>query len=295
MLDRATQVVADVDAWIGGRRWTRVIRGVVFGFLDHDALRFAGSMAYFAILSLFQVIVLGIVVLTFFLDEGRVRDLVVEWITDIAPINPETIIAVIDATIASRGGMTLISIGFLIWGSLGLFGSISEGISRVFDSAPRRGFVSQQLIGLLLMGVVGAMVLASLLIGLVTGIVERLADRVEAPALGDLATWALTTLLPILLVFGAFWIIYRVVPTRRVGWGHALLGAIAATFLWTVLRAGFTWYATRIADYESVWGPISTAITMLVFLYFGSVVVLIGAEFMRAIALDEEADQPAEG
>ncbi|HEY6607911.1 MAG TPA: YihY/virulence factor BrkB family protein [Candidatus Limnocylindria bacterium] len=295
MLDRVTQVVADVDAWIRQRQWARVLRRVITGFLDHDALRFAGSMAYFAILSLFQVIVLGIVILTFFLGEGRVRDLVVEWVTDIAPINPETIIDVIDATIASRGSVTLISIAFLVWGALGLFGSISEGIRRVFDSAPKRGFVSQQLLGLLLMGVVGAMVLASLLMSVVVSIVQRVADRADAPALGDLASWGLTTLLPILLVLGAFWLIYRVVPTRPVTWGDALLGAIAATILWTALTAGFTWYATAIADYQSVFGPISSAITLLVFLYFGSVVVLIGAEFMRAIAVDEDTVPPDEG
>jgi membrane protein len=295
MLDRAKQLVADVDAWIRRRQWARVLRGVITGFLDHDALRFAGSMAYFAVLSLFQVIVLGIVILTFFLGEGRVRDLVVDWVTEIAPISSETIIDVIDATIASRGSITLISLAFLVWGALGLFGSISEGIRRVFDDAPRRGFVSQQLLGLLLMGVVGAMVLASLLISVVVSVVQRVADRADAPALGDLASWGLTRLLPILLVLGAFWLIYRVVPTRPVTWSNALLGAIAATILWTALTLGFTWYATTIARYDSVFGPLSTAITLLVFLYFGSLVVLIGAEFMRAIAVDDEETTLGEG
>ena len=63
---------------------------------------------------------------------------------------------------------------------------------------------------------------------------------------------------------------------------------MVAALLWTVLRFGFTWYATSVANYESAFGPISTGITLLVFLYFASVIVLLGAEFARASALEDE-------
>ena len=58
--------------------------------------------------------------------------------------------------------------------------------------------------------------------------------------------------------------------------------------LWTALRFGFTWYATSIANYDSAFGPLSTGITLIVFLYFASVIVLLGAEFARARTLDDE-------
>jgi hypothetical protein len=65
-------------------------------------------------------------------------------------------------------------------------------------------------------------------------------------------------------------------------------GALVAALLWTVLRFGFTYYATNIARYDSAFGPISTAITLLVFLYFASVIALLGAEVARARAVDDE-------
>jgi hypothetical protein len=61
-----------------------------------------------------------------------------------------------------------------------------------------------------------------------------------------------------------------------------------AALLWTVLRFTFTWYATSVADYDSTFGPLATGITLLVFLYFASVIVLLGAEFARASALEDE-------
>jgi membrane protein len=98
---------------------------------------------------------------------------------------------------------------------------------------------------------------------------------------------------PIALIFLAFWIIYKVVPNRPVGWLEVLPGAVVAALLWTVLRFGFTWYATSIANYESAFGPLSTGITLLVFLYFASVIILLGAEFARASALDDEVGRVA--
>jgi membrane protein len=95
-------------------------------------------------------------------------------------------------------------------------------------------------------------------------------------------------LVPILLIFLAFWVIYKVVPNRPVRWLEVLPGAVVAALLWTALRFGFTWYATSIANYDSAFGPLSTGITLLVFLYFASVIVLLGAEFARASALEDE-------
>ena len=96
--------------------------------------------------------------------------------------------------------------------------------------------------------------------------------------------------MPILLIFLAFLVIYRVVPNRRITWGEVLPGAIVATILWTALRVGFTWFATNVARYDSAFGPLSTGITLIIFLYFASVIVLLGAEFARARTLDDEIE-----
>ena len=96
--------------------------------------------------------------------------------------------------------------------------------------------------------------------------------------------------MPILLIFLAFLVIYRVVPNRRITWSEVLPGAIVATILWTVLRVGFTWFATNVASYDSAFGPLSTGITLIIFMYFASVIVLLGAEFARARTLDDEIE-----
>jgi membrane protein len=288
-MDRLKGLIRRFDAWTDRHRLPRVSRRAVEGFLAHDALQYAGGMAYFSILSIFQLLVLAVVAGSFFLGESEARDFVVEQVSANSPLDAEMIGGIIDSVIASRGGMTLIGLAFLVWGALGLFSSLSRGIARVFDVAEERPFIRQQLLGLLLMGLTGVLAIASLVVGVVTGILRRFAAELVAglPG-GDTAVWLVGFVVPLVLIFAAFWVLYKVVPNRHVGWGEVLPGALVATVLWTILRFGFTFYATNIANYDSAFGPISTAITLLVFLYFASLVILLGAEFARASALDDE-------
>jgi hypothetical protein len=46
-MDRLKQLAASLDAWSLDHRWTRVGRRAVSGFTAHEALQYAGSMAYF--------------------------------------------------------------------------------------------------------------------------------------------------------------------------------------------------------------------------------------------------------
>lgn len=289
MIERVKRPVGRLDEWSLRHRWPRVSRRAVSGFLSHEALQYAGSMAYFAVLSMFQLLVLGVVAGSFVLGEGEAREFVVDQVRTGTPLDAEAIGGVIDTAIESRGSMTIISFAFLLWSALGIFAALSNGISRVFENAPPRPFLADKLVGLLLMAITGVLAIASLVIGIVTGILQRAAaDVLAAMPGGGTVLWLIGLLVPILLIFLAFLVIYKVVPNRPVHWGEVLPGAVVAALLWTVLRFGFTWYATSVADYESAFGPISTGITLLVFLYFASVIVLLGAEFARASALDHE-------
>jgi membrane protein len=289
MIDRAKHLVADLDAWSMRHRLARISRRAIGGFLAHESLQYAGSMAYFGVLSIFQLLVLGVVIGSFLLGEGEAREFVVAQVAAGSPLDPELVGGVIDAVTESRGSMTIIGIAFLAWSALGVFSALSGGIGRAFDNAPPRPFLKDKLIGIILMGLTGALAVGSLVIGLVTGVIqEAAADLVATLPGGGTAIWLIGLVVPILLIFLAFWVIYRIVPNRPVTWRGVLPGAVVAALLWTVLRFGFTYYATSVANYDSAFGPLSTGVTLLVFLYFASVIVLLGAEFARASALEDE-------
>lgn len=293
MVDRLKRIASRTDAWIIRHRWSRVFRRSIIGFLHHNALNNAGSMAYFAILSVFQLLVLGVVVLSFFLGDGKARSFVIEQVSGATPLAPDTITAIIDGVIESRGGVSIVSLVLLAWSGLGIFSALNRGIASAFVLAKKRSFIQDKLVGLSLIVIAGALVLTSFLVGILTGILQQLADDTLGGLAGrDVALGAVGFVIPILLIFLAFLAIYRITPNRQVSLAEVWPGALVATVLWSILRIGFTYYATSVANYNSAFGPISTGVSLLVFLYFASVVVLLGAEVARASVLDDEIPAP---
>jgi membrane protein len=289
MIDRAKRILASVDAWSRSHRLTRVGRRALAGFLEHEALQYAGSMAYFAILSVFQLLVLGVVGFSFFLGEGGARDFVLEQIQLATPLDADTIGTVIAKIIEARGSIGLIGIVLLAWGALGLFSALSRGVSRAFAASEPRPFLQDKLLGLVLMAITGVLAVVAVVIGFVAGILEEMtAAVVDAVPGGELALHLIGLVLPLLLVFAMLLLLYRVVPNRPVSLREVWPGALVGTILWGLLRWGFTYYATKIAHYDSAFGPVSTGISLLVFLYFGSVVLLLGAEVARASVIESE-------
>ena len=290
-MDTLKRLVERINRWTERHRLPRISRRAIEGFLSHDALQYAGGMAYFSVLAIFQLLVLGVVLASLILGADEARQFVVDQVSAGSPVDPEMVGEIIDSAIEARGEVTILTIVFLAWGALGLFGAMSGGIARVFDVAEPRPFIKQQVLGLTLMALTGLLAVGSVVIGIATGIlVEFATELVAGVPGGETAVRLIGFLVPLILIFIAFWVIYRVVPNRPVAWGEVLPGAIVATLLWTVLRIGFTFYATRIANYDSAFGPLSTAITLIVFLYFASLIILIGAEFARARTLDNERE-----
>jgi membrane protein len=284
---RAGGAMTAANRWIGRYRVTRVARRAALGFMAHEGMQYAGIMAYFAILSIFQLLVLAVVTGSFFLGEGSARDFVLGQISLNSPINADTVGNIIDGIIEARGGISLIGLVLLAWSALGLFSGLNRGISRAFVTAAPRPFLQDKLLGLALMAFAGVLAVIALAIGLVAGIAQQAAADVIAriPG-GEVALYLVDLLVPLALVFIVLLVLYRVVPNRPVTVAEVWPGALVGAILWTALRFGFTFYATHIAKYDSAFGPISTGISLLVFLYFASIVLLIGAEIARANSVE---------
>lgn len=287
MFDRViafgTGIATAVDGWLQRYRLTRVARTSVMGLLDHDGLNYAGSMAYFSILSFVNVLLLGAVLLAALIGEGEARRVILTWFAQNTPINPDLIEEMIDAAIASRGSITLVGIIFLLWGALGFFGAVSRGINRAFTDGKPMFILREKLLGILLILFSGGLILASVAIGFVTSYLQNATrDVVDRFQGGDVVVALIGSIVPFLLVFVAYLVLYRVVPSQKVTFGDVWPGAFVAAVLWTLLRVGYTIYVTQIAHFEDLFGPLAAIITLIVFIYFASVVLLVGAEVARA-------------
>jgi len=87
----------------------------------------------------------------------------------------------------------------------------------------------------------------------------------------------LGSLLPTLLIIGAFTFVYIFVPNTRVKPGSAVVGAIVAGLLWEVSSWVFTAFVAGSTKYTAIYSAFASAIIFFIWLYINWVILLIGA------------------
>ncbi len=87
-------------------------------------------------------------------------------------------------------------------------------------------------------------------------------------------------------------LIYHHALPKTQSWRRVLPGAVMATLMWFPATMLFGWYVTNYATYKVVYGSLSAAIALLVWMYILSVIMLLGAEFNAQVyPRVQESDQ----
>jgi membrane protein len=92
----------------------------------------------------------------------------------------------------------------------------------------------------------------------------------------------------------AFFLLYMLVPNRRVRFVHAFSGALLAAFLLELSKKWFTFYVSHVATFEHIYGALSVIPMLFFWIYLGWVVLLTGAEFVFCLGALKPANSVVE-
>ncbi len=94
------------------------------------------------------------------------------------------------------------------------------------------------------------------------------------------------------MIFFSISFIYRYAPATHKKWKLINPGVILATVLVVVFTLGFSYYVSNFSNYNELYGSISTILILMLFIYFNSLVLLIGFELNVSInSLKHEVDE----
>lgn len=71
--------------------------------------------------------------------------------------------------------------------------------------------------------------------------------------------------------------LFRYVPNTFVRWAHAWSGGLFVACAFEVAKAGLAWYVERVGSFSAVYGAFATLPILLLWIYLGWVIVLLGA------------------
>lgn len=233
----------------------------------------AASVAYYAFVSLLPALLLLLVVSSTVGGVALGERLVAQSGEFLTPVGQSTIMAAIDDA-PGVGGVTLLSLAVLSWGTLKVFRALDMAFLVVYDQTDTAGFRRQITDAIVVVFGIGGG------IALTIGVAAALA--VLPVGLGG---WIVGLLgLPAVLTVVLLPLYHRF-PNPPIPFREALPGAVVAAVGWTVLQAGFQLYAASAGAYQ-LYGIVGGVLLVATWLYIAAIVIILGAILNRVLATD---------
>lgn len=257
-----------------------VARETVVAFFHHDGFFLAGSIAFASVLSLIPTLALVLALAGYVLsssDELFLGLLTLVRIT--VPDLSQGLALDLLKLVEQRAWVGGIGVVTLLATSGVLFGAVECAMYRIFPGQRRRYLLSQLLSLLALVGI-GALLFLSFLARLLARAVEGSSLYVLGVDVFDLLIHSLLIryVVPFLLLGLMFFAILKVVPGVRIRMAHALGGGLAGAILFELARQGFAWYASNVAAYGPLYGPLATLFVLLLWIFYGCILLVLVAE-----------------
>ena len=259
-----------ISTTVAFQRYFTTIRTLVTVVQTQQLPFLAAAIAYYAFVSLIPLLIVGLTIATVLAGEAVANQLLTgvgEFVTpEGADLLEETLLSG-----AGRGGVTALGLGVLVWSGLRIFRGLDIAFSRVYGLGAPKGLVAQLRDALIVVSAIG------LGIG-VTVLASALIPVALIPYSGYLASLSLLFFLPIV-----FFPVYYVLPDYPVTTREAIPGAVTAGIGWTALSAAFGIYASQATTFQ-LYGVLGGVLLLLVWFYFGGLLVLVGAGLNAVLA-----------
>lgn len=200
-----------------------------------------------------------------------------QYLEGVAPAVDPKIMKNLLGIIQSRKIVGVLGIIGLIWTSTWIFSSLRTAFHIVFQVKKERGAFHGKAIDLLMIGLAGISHLASM--GLTSLMTYAQRYRIQAPLdLGPIVGVFLKYFLPFLFTLWMFFLIYKIIPNRKIRFKTAFQTALFISFFWEVAKQLFGWYVFGIGRFSMIYGSLSALIIFFFWVYYSSVILLLGAE-----------------
>jgi len=285
----------------GFKKWWRLLKDTVVGFIDDKGLKLSASLSYYTIFSLAPLLIMIISLVGFFLGKEAIQGQLFSELRGLlgnkAALQVQEMIKNIELsgqtkTAAVIGGITLLI------GATSVFAEIQDSINSIWrvKAKPKRGwlkFLKDRLLsGSLIVGL-GFLFLVSFLIN---GLLNALNDFLRGyfPDVTVILFNVLNLILSFTVISFLFGIIFKLLPDVKMTWKDVRIGAFSTAVLFMVGQYFIGMYIKNVGT-ASAYGAAGSIIVILLWVYYSAAIVYFGAEFTRVYAeFHGKKIQPAE-
>lgn len=271
--------------------WMRAVWRFIDAFSDawsDDRLpRQSAAIAYFALFSMAPLLWLATSIVSQTLGQqavtGELHNQLSGFMGERAAASLEDLVKDVNLSRGPSTAAAVVGAATLLYGATGVFVELKDSLNLIWGLRRREGksivlFIKDRLLSFGMVLVSGALLLTSVLVSGTFAIIRNWISSeftvpVEAWALiAFFVAFALETLL--------FAIIFKVLPDIKFPWKDVWMGALVTAMLFEAGKSGLAWYLGR-STTLSAFGAAGSVVLLLIWVYYSSLIVLTGAEFIE--------------
>jgi membrane protein len=259
-------------------------------WMGDEPFLLASSLSYYTLFSLAPLLIIAIAVAGFVFGQEAAQNQIVETIGGmVGRESAEAIQGMIkNASNKPKTGMisTVIGAVTLLIGAGGVVGQLQLSLNKIWEVEPKSGqgiwvFIRQRFMSFAMVLAVGFLLLVSLVMtALLTGFSQYIGSLIGSAAF-------VGHLLDIIVSFGfvtlLFAMIYKFLPDVQIQWKDVWIGAALTSVLFTVGKYLIGLYLGS-SGVNSAYGAAGSLVTVLLWVFYSSLIFLLGAEFTQGYA-----------
>ena len=251
-----------------------LLRDLLGGQLNLHAM----GLVYATLLALVPLVAFSFAILKVFGAHRDLEPLIYEFFRPMGAAASGLTQKVMDFADRVRGGIVgSVGLGLLIWTLVGTLKKVEDSLNFVWHVELPRSFMRR------IAEYLALLVIAPLLIGALIGMAQlpqvgSSMKLISGLPLLSQALRAALALAPLVVISGAFALVYSLIPNTRVRPLPALIGGLGAGLLWIAVGTVFTTIVVYSARLNIVYAGFAIFIAALIWIYFGWLILLLGAQ-----------------
>jgi membrane protein len=257
---------------------------------EDKPFQLGAALAYYTLFSLAPLLLIAIAVAGLAFSREAAQNQILAGIGDIVGMDAARAIQSMVESAGQRenSGFLATAVGtvLLLFGAGGVVGQLQDSLNTIWGVEPKPGrgiwgFIKDRFVSFSMVLGVGFLLLVSLVASAVLSAITRLIGgwMPEAATLAyvlDLfVSFGFTTLL--------FALIYKFMPDVKIAWRDVWVGAAVTSFLFSLGKILIGIYLGR-STVASIYGAAGSLVTLLLWVYYSSLIFFFGAEFTQVFA-----------
>ncbi len=271
----------------------QLVKDTFKGFSEDDCPTMAAALSYYTVFSLPPLLVLLLTLLGAVMDPQDIQgNLEAQMRSAMGPSGAEQVQTILaNADRPGAGGLlpTVLSVIALLLGATGVFGQLQAALNKAWGVAPdpEKGGIKNMLLkrvfGIGMVLGLAFILLVSLVVSAVLSAFGEELGRFLPSGLSAPVLEAIDFAGSLAVISLLFCAIFKVMPDAEISWREVTVGAVVTALLFVAGKFALGLYLGRSNPGEA-FGAAGALALMLVWIYYSSMIVLLGAEFTQVWA-----------